>query len=543
MKGDGQYLGCLKIEAACLAFDLTITVIPVSAVQVPTKHGSGQFAFCLWYSGCHYDLLLPTAGAYPLAVSSVQNFGGKSGGRGGGSGDADDDEELDALTIYTTATGGGRKPRPKRPAPILAETRSEQVPLFEPKRGGCQEGKMRCNEPLPQTGTSSGARAEVVPLQVAAESSQIASDAPAHRPPSVIDMLRRPTVAPSQASCAFDPSVNSAAAGGLQTTAASRDDEVASQDLENIEPPPPAPLPRRVRRASWKCKYCDFRTKVGLSAASIDAARLRHLHAWHKDRKAHWSSYCRWRFKTIPDAKDKCQGQQEVLWQRKHCTAGIVGIKSEGRKQAGAVYLAAVRHCRECHPQIKAWRRDRKHTNFKKATAVRRAAGVASHLLRKKACQYGAHEVVVFRIPWLKASTGGKQRKTANSYVCLRCAGQGATPASIMQHHCDPGRMPVGRGRSEFVARLTRALDDDHPADLKEGIRGVLQVFAEVAERLKKARAATAKAEGVTEHHIQAVAWPKLTADTTSFAARYVCQRCHYHASLMQFCWQAPPNG
>ena len=366
---------------------------------------------------------------------------------------------------------------------------------------------------------------------------------PAHRPPSVIDMLRRPTVAPSQASCAFDPSVNSAAAGGLQTTAASRDDEVASQDLENIEPPPPAPLPRRVRRASWKCKYCDFRTKVGLSAASIDAARLRHLHAWHKDRKAHWSSYCRWRFKTIPDAKDKCQGQQEVLWQRKHCTAGIVGIKSEGRKQAGAVYLAAVRHCRECHPQIKAWRRDRKHTNFKKATAVRRAAGVASHLLRKKACQYGAHEVVVFRIPWLKASTGGKQRKTANSYVCLRCAGQGATPASIMQHHCDPGRMPVGRGRSEFVARLTRAFDDDHPADLKEGIRGVLQVFAEVAERLKKARAATAKAEGVTEHHIQAVAWPKLTADTTSFAARYVCQRCHYHASLMQCCWQAPPNG
>ena len=121
MKGDGQYLGCLEIEAACLAFDLTITVIPVSAVQVPTKHGSGQFAFCLWYSGSHYDLLLPTAGAYPLAVSSVQNFGGKSG-----SGDADGDEELDALTIYTTATGGGRKPRPKRPAPILAETRSGQ---------------------------------------------------------------------------------------------------------------------------------------------------------------------------------------------------------------------------------------------------------------------------------------------------------------------------------------------------------------------------------------------------------------------------------
>ena len=490
MKVDGQFLGCLEIEAACLAFDLSITVIPVSAEQVPTKHGSGQHAFCLWYSGSHYDLLLPTGGSYPLAVSSVQSFGSRSGGRGGGPGDAGDtDDELDALTIYTAATGGGRKPRPKQP-------------------------KLQ-----PSTGASSvaGTAGELLPVP---------------RPASVIDMLRRQPVALSQASCAFNSSVDSLGVGGGFASSC-RDDEVASQDLTNAEPQPPAPIRKRTRRTSWKCKFCDFETKAGLSATGIDAARLKHLQTWHKDRKAHWTNLCRWRFRAITDAKDKCVGQQEVLWQCKHCTAGIVGIKLKGRKQAGAVYLAAVKHCRECHPQeIKAWCRDRKHTNFKKATAVRRAASIASHLMRKKACKYGDHDVVVFRIPWLRAATGGKQRKSTASYVCLKCAGQGTAPANIMQHHCDPGRMPVGRGRKEFVARLTQALEHDHPEELKQGIRGVLQVFDEVADRLKNARAATAKAEGVAEHHIQAIAWPKLAADTTSFAVRFVCQRCHYHAAL-----------
>ena len=509
MKGDGKYLGCLEIEAACLAFDCTITIIPVSAEQGPTKHGSGRHAFCLWYSGNHYDLLLPTAGSYPTAVNSVLSFGSKSGGRGGGPGAADADgfdavdDELDALTIYTDATGGGRRPRPKRPT-------------------------------LPtSSGTSSGVAAHVVPLQVPASAAQAPLGRASQTPRSVLDMLRQPPAAPSQAGCAPNSAVDSLSVGGAQSFTAGRDDEVASQDLSNAEPPPPAPLCKRKTRTSWTCKFCGFETKAGLKATSIDAARWKHLHAWHKDRKAHWTSFCRWRFKAIPDAKDQCVNQQEVLWQCKHCTAGIVGVRLPGRKQASAIYLAAVKHCRECHPQeIKAWRRDRKHTNFKKATAVRRAAGIASHLMRRKASKYGAHDVAVFRIPWLRASTGGKQRKSSASYVCLTCAAQGPTPASIVQHPCDPGRMPVGRGRQQFVDRLTQALDRDYPAELKQGIRGVLQVFSDVEERLKKARAATAQAEGVTEHHIQAIAWPKLTADTTSFAVRFVCERCHYHAAL-----------
>lgn len=511
MKGDGQFLGCLEIEAACLAFDLTITVIPVAADQLPTKHGSGKHAFCLWYSGSHYDLLLPTAGSYPSAVNSVQCFGCKSGGRGGGPGDADDDvgddDELDALTIYTAATGGGRKPRPKR------------------------------SRPQPQLKDSSPAAAEVVsqvPSLGAGTGGGVAlSEGPMPRPTSVLEMLRRPPAASCQASGSSDQAADSSLVGGVSFCAASRDDEIASQDLDHVEPPPPVPARRRAKRTSWKCKFCDFETKVGLATAAIDHARLKHLHKWHMDRKAHWTSFCRWRFKATPDARDNCAGQQEVLWQCKHCTAGVVGIKLKDRKQAGAVYLAAVKHCRDCHPQeIKAWRRDRRHANFKKATAVRRAAGVAGHLMRRKALKYGEHDVIMFRIPWLRASSGGKQRKSIASYVCRRCAAQATTPANMMQHHCDPGRMPVGRGRTQFVSRLTQALEQDHSEELKQGIRGVLQVFDEVAVRLKEARIATAKAEGVTEHHIQAIAWPKLTADSTSFAVRFVCQRCHYHASL-----------
>ena len=104
MSMEGKYLGCLELEAASKAFRVTIVVIPTDAGIPPTRHGHYDRLLALWYSGKHYDLLLPATGqdSYPAAITGVQAFGEKSGGRGGG---ADSEaEEAERLTVYTASS-------------------------------------------------------------------------------------------------------------------------------------------------------------------------------------------------------------------------------------------------------------------------------------------------------------------------------------------------------------------------------------------------------------------------------------------------------
>lgn len=91
--------------------------------------------------------------------------------------------------------------------------------------------------------------------------------------------------------------------------------------------------------------------------------------------------------------------------------------------------------------------------------------------------------------------------------------------------------MPVGRKRTALVQKLRGALEADCDLDLKRGAQSVLDIFEEVTERLKAARAQAAKEDGSAEHQLKAVAWPFLVEGATDFRIRFVCVRCHWFAA------------
>ena len=74
------------------------------------------------------------------------------------------------------------------------------------------------------------------------------------------------------------------------------------------------------------------------------------------------------------------------------------------------------------HPDVpQAWRKGtRDKRNHKKDAVARKAAGVTGHMLRRKAGSYGAHDVVMYRVPFLNAA-GKKLRKASVAYICKRC--------------------------------------------------------------------------------------------------------------------------
>ncbi|CAE7771537.1 unnamed protein product [Symbiodinium sp. CCMP2592] len=224
------------------------------------------------------------------------------------------------------------------------------------------------------------------------------------------------------------------------------DDEVASQDLQHV----------------------------------VEYYRHSHLQKWHPDKKAQWACFKRWKFAAVLNARDRCEGRQQ--------------------------------HGKVAHPGVpKAWRKGPSDKgNYTKATVVRKAAGVAGHIMRRKAGSYGAHDVALHRIRHLGAR-GKKPRKTAVAYICRRCAAYGASPAN-------------------FIDKLCQSLEDEHPADLTDGVRAVLHVIDEVKARLQQDRDKLAEEHGAKTHQLKAVAWPFHQGDDINFRVRFLCVRCHFHA-------------
>ena len=514
--GDGKYMGHLELEAACRLFNLTVFVIPVVAEQAPTRHGSGSFPVALRYEVAgngsigHYDLLLPKDKdrGYPSVVSNIHEIGESKGGRGGGSNEPSEA----AWTIYTVNTAGAHVPAGRMGRGLTGS----EVSAAAARRAELPP-KAPVPDPLPASSSS-----ERAPRSTAASGrgdGRVSRDT---------EDARRTGM--NRMAALFAAGAAGKSSGNV-SSADAQDGDADSQDLDNVVEAKRPAQGKRGRRMTWRCKFCSFVTRPTAHHAYVSFMRQTHLRKWHPDRKAQWTSLHKWNFQVIPDAAAACSGSSKVLWQCKHCTAGIVGVPCGSRAQDCALYLAAVRHCKREHPEApKGWYKRTKHNNHAKATCAKRASGVARHVLRLKAGAFGDHDVVKFHIPFL-GKQGKKPRKSAIALVCKKCGSYGATPTSLMQYPCDVSRMPVGRKRTALVQKLRGALEADCDLDLKRGAQSVLDIFEEVTERLKAARAQAAKEDGSAEHQLKAVAWPFLVEGATDFRIRFVCVRCHWFAA------------
>ena len=147
----------MELEAASRAFGITIVVVPTDAgVQPPTRHGHTDRLIALWYSGTHYDLLLREGekAGYPVAMTSVQAFGEKTGWRGGGA---------ERLTIYTAPSAGDRRASSSARSNIRTLKRkpsneSVALTLFSLWGGGQAEQAGSCGTHRQPTGDCSASR-------------------------------------------------------------------------------------------------------------------------------------------------------------------------------------------------------------------------------------------------------------------------------------------------------------------------------------------------------------------------------------------------
>ena len=507
---DGKYLGHLELAAASRAFDLTLVVIQVKAQDPPTRHGSGSRMLALWYHGDHYDLLLPENrdAGYPAVITGVTAFGDTTGGRGGGG----SEDEADAITVYTAATGGGRKARVHSVKPGSrdgARSEASKVTIFTMWGG---RGR------LPGTAGSAGESGDQHLAGNEAGNSAMAQRAQsetvetAGKQQAEVDVdsaaPRSKRARNEDAENEGGDNVNEAATGVTQETLLEADIDVGEV------PEPPAAVTRKrtntnyrskvgaVVRSSWTCPECQW-VAEGANWGRLKAEHIRKNHtdlADHigkHDRRAimvPWSPACAWRCPI-----EGCD----------------MGMKDDG---ACAQYRHTIRinHWKEFHPleaKEKFFLDGVGGKNAAKASVACRNRGAAARVQGLNVARDGGHDPVWLSYPI--PPPAGERKKAwhedlKHRLFCKSCNHLTAKAEEMAARDCVPGVLQPKV--HQMVRRLKARLEDD---DVRDEVRAAATHTVEI---LEGAFQTDAKAKS---HTVEAVAWP---GDT--WTLRFFCIGC-----------------
>ena len=505
MAGDGRYLGCLELTAACRAFDLTLIVVPVAAKDPPTRHGTGQKVLALWYHGDHYDLLLPedVTKGYPAAITGVTAFGVPAGGRGGG---GEPDDEVDAMTVYTQASGGGvcvRQPVQAAGSEHHHDQEVDALTVYTRATGG----GARVRRPA-EAGGSRGPAA-VHTLQAAFRASSVRAASETGPRDIAVSSLKAAT-AGDQVAAVADGGEAEEQAGTIATQELDIADFI--EEVPDLVPPPPRATRHnghvrstrgRELRSSWPCPECGW------------IATGRH---WHQLKTAHIRKH-------HPDLAGTLGKEEKravfVPWSPTCCwkcpVAGCgMGMKDDGTSGQWR-HTMRMQHRREHHPEepkelfyINGGPQDRTG-NAAKASIACRNRGAANRIRGLRAAQAGGHKPcwVSYPIPPPKGKRKRAWHETlVHRIFCKQCCHIAAKAEVLAGRDCVLGY--VSGTLPKMLKRLRARLEEDATDEIRAAIEHTIATIEP-----------TLKEEAAEHHQVEAVAWPG-----DEWTVKFLCHRC-----------------
>ncbi|CAE7419819.1 unnamed protein product [Symbiodinium sp. CCMP2592] len=164
-------------------------------------------------------------------------------------------------------------------------------------------------------------------------------------------------------------------------------------------------------------------------------------------------------------------------------------------------------------------------SNAPKATRAVISAATARRLLKHRSGGFGNHqEIEFYRIPWM-GSKHKKARASRMVYVCTACMQTADTPNRIKSLTCVRG--PGSSPRAGFIARLRKCITEDHPSELLDGARALLdRLTGDAPSAPRRFTGKRKPPPALRKHDILALAWPTVWRRAYTFRLRFICKVC-----------------
>ena len=546
MSMEGKYLGCLELEAASKAFRVTIVVIPTDAGIPPTRHGHYDRLLALWYSGKHYDLLLPATGqdSYPAAITGVQAFGEKSGGRGGG---ADSEaEEAERLTVYTASSApqaGATRARRQLKRQPSHDSVATHITLFS-LWGGAKRGRpeperaSRHHTEDPEAGSLDNVERASVSHQGAIRNYQKGIQARTEDDIELASALPqgaiqnyREGIQTAGEDCTVHPSeplrgMHSDYQEGIQADSlagaahsselapgGSHDnheehtqagvEDVFGEVLELVEPPPKPDRRDRGARNFWRCEECGWDTGHTPKWSKLKTYHIRKFHPELRDELG-----------PVPPSLTWVPWSPECCWK---CPIPGCGLGLKGAAGLDAKHRARMQHRADAHPgepKDRFFLEGSAAENAGKASVAVRNRGAAERIRALELVREAGHEPVWLSYP-IPPPKGPRKKLWKEGLLhrifCRVCKQGGLRPGDLANKACAPGDFtPTSL---KMVRRLRERIKQDGPAEILAACRHTIEFFEQAQQEQQE--------QTTAEHEEVAVAWPG-----TSWHVKFLCKRC-----------------
>ena len=400
---------CGELEAMALGrkYDTKIVIVPECGdFAMAALHKKGARTVCLWFTGKHFDSLLPVGDDLPAEVKGV-TADLLHGIRGGGGSKAG--------TVWTMPTS--------RSGPKTVWTQSSMKGAGEANVTHASRGRSVTKRSTPSTVWTESSRPTASKRAAAAAKASTKRSKPG-------TMKTTPRTA-GHPTIGNDTNSVAAVAGGLDEE--DGDVEIDDEKGGNVAQ----------EMFEWPCPWCPV-TIQAKTRVSLRLRKWKHLDRWHKEEHAN-------RERPEPVVVRDLEGA-EAAWQCPLCPCGLTAadLSRHGRNQIQAIKW---QHCVRCHRGYSKvrWRACQiKRQNVRKVSRGKRRNLILNYSAAKVKLQdFGQHDVCGFMWPELAKRKGVVRFSLRRAWQCKACGYSCRIPSAMRLHDC-------GRDWTRFLKNKVR---------------------------------------------------------------------------------------